>query len=253
MRKSGFASVLAAALAAVPSALLRRRPPRATAPATASPASQRVRGTIQAYDPASRILTVTTGKTATASVTLPANLRIVYDQRRKVADIKQGDYIGAAALKGADGKLRAQQVAVFPDELRGAGEGQYPMSDAASNRLMTNATVSAVTAAAPNSGTVGVNFHGAAAGADGVCSGHANAAGGAGCTGDAQIVIAPGIPVIALMLGDETLLVPGAAVSVIASTTAGRHARSDTADCGERRREAGFVEPRGFHPSTSSG
>jgi hypothetical protein len=217
MRKSGFASVLAAAL--VSSSASAQTPPRAAPPAAASPAPQRVRGTIQAYDPVSRILTVATGKTATASVTLPANLRIVYDQRRKVADIKQGDYIGAAALKGADGKLRAQQVAVFPDELRGAGEGQYPMSDAASNRLMTNATVSAVTAAAPNSGTVGVNFHGAAAGADGVCTGHANAAGGAGCTGDAQIVIAPGIPVIALMLGDETLLVSGAAVSVVANPT----------------------------------
>ena len=44
-------------------------------------------------------------------------------------------------------------------------------------------------------------------------------AAGTGCAGDAQIVVAPGIPVIALMLGDDTLLVPGAAVSLVATTT----------------------------------
>src|SRR5580698_4293404 len=149
MRKSGIAAALAAALAASSAFAQTAAPQSAAAPA---PAPQRVRGTIEAYDPVSRTLTVTTGKTATATVTLPANLRIVYDQHRKVADIKQGDFIGAAALKGADGKLRAQQVAVFPEELRGMGEGQYPMGDPASNRLMTNATVSGVTAAAPNNG-----------------------------------------------------------------------------------------------------
>ncbi len=73
-----------------------------------------------------RSLSVTSGKT-TATVTLPANLRIAYNQRRKVADIKQGDFIGAAALKAADGKLRAQQIAVFPEELR--GHGRRPISD----------------------------------------------------------------------------------------------------------------------------
>ena len=220
MRKSGIASVLAAALAASSALAETAVPQPAAAPVTAVPAPQRLRGTIEAYDPLSRMLTISTGKTTTATVTLPANLRIVYDQHRKVADIKQGDFIGAAALKGADGKLRAQQVAVFPEELRGMGEGQYPMGDPASSRIMTNATVSGVTAAAPNNGTVSVTYRGAGAGADGVCGGHAGAASSAGgCSGDAQIVIAPGIPVIALMLGDETLLVPGAAVSVTAGAT----------------------------------
>jgi hypothetical protein len=217
MRKFGFAAGLAAALVASSAFGETAASPTATA---AAPAPQRLRGTIEAYDPVSRMLTVATGKTATATVTLPANLRIVYDQHRKVTDLKQGDFIGAAALKSSDGKLRAQQVAVFPEELRGMGEGQYPMGDPSSNRLMTNATVSGVAAAAPNNGTVSVNYHGAQAGADGVCSGHAAAAGSTGgCTGDAQILIAPGIPVIGLMLGDETLLVPGAAVSVVATTT----------------------------------
>jgi len=212
MRRSAFAGLVAAALVAASA------PAQTAPPGAAAPAVQRIKGTIGAYDPVARSLSVTSGKTV-ATVTLPANLRIAYNQRRKIADIKQGDFIGAAALKGGDGKLRAQQVAVFPEELRGMGEGQYPMGDAASNRIMTNATVSAVAAAAPNNGTLSVTYHGAAAGAGGICGGHANAAAGTGCAGDAQIVVAPGIPVIALMLGDDTLLVPGAAVSLVATTT----------------------------------
>jgi len=214
MRRSAFAGVIAAALTAA-SASAQTAAPAAAAPA---PAAQRLKGTIGAYDPVARSLSVTSGKT-TKTVILPAGLRIAYNQRRKIANVKQGDFIGAAALKSADGKLRAQQVAVFPEELRGMGEGQYPMGDATSNRIMTNATVAGVTASAPNNGSLKVTYRGATAAADGSCGGHANAAGSTGCTGDAEIVVAPGIPVIGLMLGDETLLVPGAAVSLIATTT----------------------------------
>jgi len=192
-------------------------PPPAAAPAAAAAAAQtRVRGTIGAYDPATRLLTVNMGsKTVkTMTVTLGANLRIITNQRRKVADIKAGDFIAASALKTPDGKLRAQQVNVFPEEFRGMGEGQYPTGDASANRLMTNATVT------ENTGALKVSYHGAQADAKGVCGGHANAAGSPGCTGEAEISVATGVPVIGLMLGDESLLVPGAAVSLIVNAGA---------------------------------
>ncbi|HWA89374.1 MAG TPA: DUF5666 domain-containing protein [Rhizomicrobium sp.] len=181
-----------------------------------APTPQRIKGTIEAYDPVARTLSVTSGKKAW-SVTLQANVRVITNQRRKLADIKPGDFVGAAALKGADGKLRAQRVDVFPEAFKGLGEGQYPMGEAA-NRIMTNATVAEVTSVAANSGTLKVSYRGSTAGADGTCSGHAAAEDNAGCNGSADIVVAPGIPVIALMLGDESLLVPGAAVSLVAST-----------------------------------
>ena len=186
----------------------------------AGPALERVRGVIAAYDPVMRNLTVASGKT-TVQVTLPQDLGIVYNQHRKVADLKQGDYIGTAAIKEADGKLHAQQVALFPEALRGTGEGQYVIGDPAANRIMTNATVDAVTTAAPNSGTVTVSYRGDAPGPDGVCAGHANPEQGAGCTGKADIAIAPGVPIIALMIGDESLLVPGETVSIVASPAQG--------------------------------
>jgi hypothetical protein len=202
---------LAALLWITPAVAEDAAPP---APVPAAPAPQRIKGTIQAFDPATRVLAITSGKKA-LTVTLQTNLRVITNQRRKVADIKAGDFIGAAALKGADGRLRAQQINIFPEELRGMGEGQYPMGDASANRLMTNATVAEVTSVAANNGTVKVNYRGAAAAADGSCGGHASAAQGTGCSGEAEIAVGPGIPVIALMLGDESLLVPGAAVSLI--------------------------------------
>ncbi|MBV8976712.1 MAG: hypothetical protein JO261_03915 [Alphaproteobacteria bacterium] len=194
--------------------------PPLSVPSATAPGLQRIHGTISAYDPVLRSLSIASGK-STVQVTLPQDLRIVYNQRRKVADLKQGDYIGTAALKAADGKLHAQQIAVFPDSLRGTGEGQYAMGDPASNRIMTNATIAAVTASAPNSGILGVNYRGDAPGADGTCTGHANSDSAAGCSGHADIVVAPGVPIIALMLGDESLLIPGAAVSLVASSGSG--------------------------------
>jgi hypothetical protein len=197
--------VLVAALWALP----------AWADATTSPvapAAQRIRGKIETYDPVTRALGVTTSDKKTTTVTLEPDARVIYDARLKLTDVKSGDFVGSTTLKTADGKLHAQEVHVFPDYMRGAGEGQYPTSDANPNRLMTNATVAEVASVAANKGSIKLNFRGAVAAADGSCSGHAGS--GAGCTGNSEILVAPGIPVIGLMLGDESLLVPGAAVSV---------------------------------------
>ena len=186
-----------------------------SAPSVA-PTAQRVRGKIEAYNPDTRTLSVATSTKTTVAVTLEPDVRVIYDAKRTLADLKAGDFIGASTLKAADGKLRAQEVHVFPDSMRGAGEGQYAPSDTNPNRLMTNATVAEVAAVAPNKGSIKLTYKGGTAAADGSCTGRAGS--GAGCTGNAEILIAPGIPIIAIMTGDESLLVPGAAVSVSAMT-----------------------------------
>jgi hypothetical protein len=183
-----------------------------------APAAQRVRGKIEAYDLATRMLSVTTNDKKSVTVALEPDVRVIYDARLKLTDVKTGDFVGSTTLKTADGKLHAQELHVFPDSMRGAGEGQYPASDANPNRLMTNAIVAEVAAVAANKGTVTLNFRGASAAADGACTGRAGA--GTGCTGNAEILVAPGIPIIGLMIGDESLLVPGVAVSVSAMPSA---------------------------------
>ncbi len=184
-----------------------------------APAAQRIRGKIDAYDPATRMLNITTTDKKPVLITLEPDLRVIYNARLKLADIKPGNFVGSTTLKTADGTLRAQEVHVFPDTMRGAGEGQYAASDANPGRLMTNATVAEVAATAANKGTITLNYRGATAAADGSCTGRASAA--TGCTGKATIVVAPGIPIIGLMVGDESLLLPGMSVSVSAMPSSG--------------------------------
>lgn len=180
--------------------------------ASMAPSSQRIKGKIDAYDPVARTLSVTTGDKKAVSVTLEPDLRVIYDAKRTLNDIKVGDFIGSATLKAADGKLRAQEVHIFPDTMRRAGEGQYATSDTSPNRTMTNATVAEVQSVAANKGSIKLTYRGGAAATDGSCTGRAGS--GAGCTGEVEIQIVPGVPIIALVVGDESLLVPGAVVSL---------------------------------------
>jgi hypothetical protein len=63
--------------------------------------------------------------------------------------IKPNSFVGAGSLPQPDGTQRAVEVLVFPEAMRGTGEGFRPW-DYMPNGTMTNATVSAL-AAAPSS------------------------------------------------------------------------------------------------------
>jgi hypothetical protein len=184
-------------------------------PAAAPPRPQQVQGTIVSFDGQTITVKSDTGQTMAVAI-LPVT-RYIYDEPRKVSDIHQGDFIGAAALKGPDGKLHAQEVHIFPDSLRGMGEGQYGMGDNNPDRSMTNATVMQVASVAGN-GDLMLSYHGAGAAGDPACTGHA-APGGQGCTGTTVIEVAAGVPVVGLVAGDTSSLVPGAAVSMFVVTT----------------------------------
>jgi hypothetical protein len=55
--------------------------------------------------------------------------------------IKEGDFVATTAKPQADGTLLASEVRVFPESLRGTGEGHRPMD---AGNTMTNATVASV-------------------------------------------------------------------------------------------------------------
>ena len=59
-----------------------------------------------------------------------------------LADVKSGAFIGVAALLGEAGELKAMEVHVFPEAMRGTGEGFRPF-DLAPGSTMTNGTISA--------------------------------------------------------------------------------------------------------------
>jgi len=98
-------------------------------------------GMVQRLDGRTLVLKMDTGESV--SIVLPEGLRMLRNEKTSMDDIRAGEYIASAAVQGADGRLHAQELRIFPEALRGSGEGHRPMSSGAT---MTNATVSAVTA-----------------------------------------------------------------------------------------------------------
>jgi hypothetical protein len=44
-----------------------------------------------------------------------------------MADIKEGTFLGSAAMPQPDGSQKALEVLIFPEQMRGTGEGHRPM------------------------------------------------------------------------------------------------------------------------------
>ncbi len=63
-----------------------------------------------------------------------------------LASVGAGTYIGTATRPGPNGSLTAIEVLVFPETMRGAGEGHYAW-DLEPESMMTNGTVSGVVSA----------------------------------------------------------------------------------------------------------
>ena len=89
------------------------------------------------------MLTVHRRSGDTVTVELKSDVPIGAVKNITLSDIKPGAFIGTAATPGADGKLTATEVLVFPESARGMGEGHYDW-DLAPNSTMTNANVDAV-------------------------------------------------------------------------------------------------------------
>ncbi|HEY0265407.1 MAG TPA: hypothetical protein VGC16_01565 [Rhizomicrobium sp.] len=162
------------------------------------------------------VLTLQPATGASFSVSVLPDTRYVGSDRAPFAGIKAGDYAGAA-VEPRGAALRATDVYLYAPQLRGTGEGRFPDG----GRLMVNGTVTAVAPATPKDGVLTLHYHGAVLNQAGkgatVCEGRATPAPYASamaCEADAVIAVAPGTPVSALTVGDKSLLVPGATVTV---------------------------------------
>jgi hypothetical protein len=106
--------------------------------ADAQPAQMRVRGTIETVDGGT--LTVKTREGETVTVKVPDNVGVAGVVKRSLADIKPNDFVGVAAMPQAGKPSRALEVLIFPEAMRGAGEGHRGW-DLMPESTMTNATV----------------------------------------------------------------------------------------------------------------
>ena len=177
--KSLFAGALIALLALSAAA---QNPPQGT--------PTRIRGTVEKLD--GQALTVKSREGQELTITLAPNVTVAYLVKKSLGDIKAGDFVATTSSKGTDGKNHSVELRIFPDAMRGLGEGQYAW-DLMPDSLMTNATVAGITGA-PQGQTLKVTYKGS----------------------ESEIVVGPDTPIFGYGTGDTSLLKPGAAIFIVA-------------------------------------
>src|SRR4029078_9107231 len=103
-----------------------------------APVPTRVRGTIESVDGDTMQVKSRSGEDVRLHIA--SDVRVAGITRISLADIKVGSFVGATTVPGPDGANNAVEVHVFPESMRGTGEGSRPY-DLKPNSSMTNATV----------------------------------------------------------------------------------------------------------------
>jgi hypothetical protein len=159
---------------------------------TATPT--RVRGTIKSVGPQDIHIVTRGGEPMT--LRLPPDVQIAALVPIPIDAIKPGSFIGTAAVPQKDGTLRALEVHVFPESMRGTGEGHRPF-DLGPDSTMTNGTVGDVVVSEGR--TLKVTYKG----------------------GEKTIFVPPEVPIVTYEPGDRSMLVIGAHVIIFANDTPG--------------------------------
>lgn len=195
-RRLALAVLFAASLAPGWAAAQSAAPSSAAAPATSAPV--RLRGTIASVTADRLVLDERSGQKV--ELALPPTLAVTEMFPVGRDAVKPGSFVGVGAMPQADGSQRAIAVLVFPEAMRGTGEGHRPF-DFLPQSTMTNATVAGDVAATPDGQQrMRLTYPG----------------------GEKAIVVPPDAPVVSLRAGSRELLVPGAGVSVTAQELGGQ-------------------------------
>lgn len=174
MKPIGFLLVAALTLSAASS--LAQNPPAVA------------RATIESVSPDHATLAVHTRQGQEQSIRLGPKTRFVLVAPATLADVKAGAFIGVAALPGDNGELKAMDVHIFPEAMRGTGEGFRPY-DLAPNSTMTNGNIDARVDGVSGP-KLTVSYKG----------------------GQQTIVVDPKTPIVVFEPGAESDLKPGAAI-----------------------------------------
>src|SRR5438445_6481687 len=154
-----------------------------------SPSPSRVRGTVESVD--GDVLAVKSRGGEDVKLHMTGDLRVVGITRISLSDIKVGSFIGTTTVPGPDGSQNAVEVHVFPEDMRGTGEGSRPY-DLRPNSTMTTAT--AADSVGGNDGhTLMVKYK----------------------DGEKKVVVSPDTPVVTYVPADKSDLKPGAKVIAV--------------------------------------
>ncbi len=146
----------------------------------------RAHGTIESTSGATLVLKPSSGPDLTVNVA--DNAQIYGAVAMKVADVKTGDYVAVTGMPQPDGTQKAVYVVIFPEAMRGIGEGFRPFG---AGTTMTNATVD-TTVASANGQAITVKYKG----------------------GEQKITIVPDTKIISYVPGDKGELKAGAHISI---------------------------------------
>jgi hypothetical protein len=146
----------------------------------------RVRGTIESIDGETLMVKSRSGEDV--KLTMTGDIRVVGIVKIPLSEIKVGSFIGTTTVPGPDGGNNAVEVHMFPEDMRGTGEGSRPY-DLKPNSTMTNATV-AQTVAGNDGHTLTIKYQ----------------------NGEKKVTVAPDTPVVTYVPADKSDLKPGAKV-----------------------------------------
>jgi hypothetical protein len=151
----------------------------------------RVRGTIERAD--GNTLVVKSRDGAELKVVPANNALIVAIVKASMADIKQGSFVGVTGMPQADGSQRAIEVHIFPEAMRGTGEGHYPW-DLRPGSTMTNANVEQMVTGVDGH-TLSVKYK----------------------DGEKKLIVPPDATIVTYVPGDKSELKPGTKIFIAAA------------------------------------
>jgi hypothetical protein len=152
----------------------------------------RVRGTIERVDGPTYVVKARDG--TEVKVTLADDAQVTALTKASLNDVKQGSFVGVTAIPQTDGSQRAVEVHIFPEAMRGTGEGHRPW-DLSPNSTMTNANVEqAVTGV--DGQTLTLKYK----------------------DGEKKIVVPNEAAIVTFVPGDKSDLKPGVKVFIVAAT-----------------------------------
>ena len=154
----------------------------------------RVRGTIEQVE--GQTLMVKSRDGAELKVVLADNALIVGIVKASLSDIKPGSFVGVTGMPQADGSQKAVEVHIFPEAMRGTGEGHYPW-DLRPQSTMTNANVVNVeqTVTGVEGRTLTLKYK----------------------DGEKKISVPPDVPIVTYVMSDKSELKPGAKIFIAAA------------------------------------
>jgi len=148
----------------------------------------RIRGTIEKIDGAVYVVKNRDGAEVKLTVIDP-NLYVAI-VKSSMADIKPGQFVGATGVTQPDGSQKAIEVHIFPESMRGTGEGHYDW-DLRPNTKMTNANVEQ-TVAGVDGPVLTAKYK----------------------DGEKKIMVTPETQVVSYVIGDKADLKPGIKIFV---------------------------------------